>query len=118
MPKTPSTGWNNQPFIERVAKEDMLVQCTCRLCRKSRTYLAKDLAKIFSPTAVVGELWGRCPACGRSEFWRERERYPSPDDVGHLVIRRLRGFRRKEIWGDEYYAPEAKHEKPPGLWGG
>src|SRR5690606_24483768 len=85
----------------------MLVVCRCTKCKKARTYIAADLLPIFGRTAVVGELWGRCPQCGTAEFWNEQERYPSREDVGHTVVRRPSGFRQIQLWRDEYY------ESPP-----
>lgn len=83
----------------------MLVRCRCILCRRTVHYLASDLLEVFHRDRVIGTLWGSCPRCGTSDFWSERERHPSSDDVGHLVIRRPNGFRQIRQWRDEYYEP-------------
>lgn len=108
MPKTPSRGWWYQPFLWRAANAGMLVRCRCILCRRTVHYLATDLLEVFSRDAVIGNLWGCCPRCGSSDFWSESERYPSSDDVGHLVIRRPAGERRIQLWRNEYYGPPSK----------
>ena len=127
MPKTPSTGWNHQPFLWRAAKAGMFVVCRCTKCRRMRTYLAGDLLPVFGRAAVIGELWSRCPRCGSAEYWREEERYPNSGDVGHTVVRRPNGFRQIQLWRDEYYEPAipeaspvaAPNQDPPaGPWRG
>lgn len=70
-------------------------------------YLASDLLQVFDPMTVVGEIWGGCPRCGKSEWWSESERYPSNDDVGHTLVRRPAGFRKIRLWRNEYYGPPA-----------
>jgi len=72
MPKkTPSTGWYHQPFLWRAASAGMLIVCRCRECRRTVTYLAADLAPLYHRDAVVGRLWGACPAL-RPFGWLER----------------------------------------------
>jgi len=119
MPKTPSTGFWHQPRLWNCAKAGMLIVCTCRLCRRSVTYLAADLLEYFRGAAegearsaaplpdlrAIGQLWGKCPRCGSVEFWSEQERYPSSEDVGHTRIRRPAGYRRVPLWRDEWYEP-------------
>lgn len=118
MPKTPSTGWAHQPFLWKVANAGMLIECRCRRCERLRTYLAADLIGIFHPSAVVGELWGRCPRCGFSECWSEQERYAISADVGHTLIRRPSGFRKIQLWRNDYYGPPAYGpHKPFGPYG-
>ena len=105
MPKKSYTGWWQQPFLWRSAKAGMLIQCRCRSCRRMAHYLAADLVGIFHKDAVVGELWGQCPRCGKADGWIEKDRFPSESDVGHTVIRRPNGFRQIRLWRDEYYGP-------------
>jgi hypothetical protein len=85
----------------------MLIQCRCRSCRRTANYLAVDLLEVFHKDAVIGELWGSCPRCGRVDGWSEQERYPLSDDVGHTVIRRPNGYRKIRLWRNEFYAPPA-----------
>ena len=106
MPETPSTGFWHQPFLWRCAAADMLVRCTCRYCRRTVHYYAKDLLEVFHRNAVVGEIWGACPRCGKNSGWREQERYASSDDVGHTIIRRPNGYRKTLLWRNEYYGPQ------------
>lgn len=105
MSNSPSTYWKDKPFLYKAANDRMLIVCTCLNCRKTVTYLALDLIPIHGPQAIVGSLWGRCPRCGSQVNWRERQRFPSSDDVGHLVLRRPNGFRKIHLWTNAYYAP-------------
>ena len=107
MPKTPSSGFWHQPFLWRLANAHMLVECRCGNCRVVRTYLARDLVKVWGPNAVVGQLFGRCPKCGSRERWREQERLALSEDVGNTVIRRPAGIRHVQLWRDEFYGPPA-----------
>ncbi|MCW5722848.1 MAG: hypothetical protein KIS86_17080 [Devosia sp.] len=120
MSNSPSTHWGAQPFLGKLGNAGMLVYCKCYGCRKSRTYLASDLAKCFGANRVVGEIFGRCPYCDFGGNWSERYRYPSHDDViNRTVIRRFKGWKHTAIWADEEYsAPEPPEEKPSGMWGG
>ena len=81
MGMNPSSAWGARPTLERVAAAGMLVVCKCYGCRKTRTYLASDLAQYFGSHMVVGELFGRCPDCQFGGNWRERYRYPTSTDV-------------------------------------
>lgn len=86
----------------------MLVYCRCYGCRKTRTYLARDLEELYGSHVVVGQIFGRCPQCGFDGNWRERYRYPNMDDVlNRTIIRRFKGWRKTALWADEpYEAPE------------
>jgi hypothetical protein len=90
----------------------MLIVARCKLCRRSRHYLASDLLECgYGPELFVEELFGpRCPNCGSLDFFRVRERYANSDDVGHTVIRRPAGERRIQLWKDEYYGRLPKME--------
>lgn len=118
MSNSPSTYWGKKPFLENIAKQGMLVQCGCRVCRRMRTYLASDLAEFMGGRQIVGRLFNGCPYCGASHSWYERYRHPNNDDVGNTIIHRLKGWRQTAIWADEFYAPDVKQEKLPGMWGG
>jgi hypothetical protein len=86
----------------------MLVECRCRHCRRAVHYLASDLAEVFTGNGIIGQLWQRCPRCGKADLWSEQERYPTSDDVGHLVVRRPNGVRQIRLWRNEYYGPPVK----------
>ncbi|OAM73043.1 hypothetical protein [Devosia elaeis] len=111
MSNSPSTYWGARPTLGKLAAAGMLVYCRCYGCRRTRTYLASDLAEYLHPSHVVGELFVGCPYCGSSANWRERYRYPSTDDVlNGTIIRKLKGWRKSAIWADEPY-------NAPGLIG-
>lgn len=105
MGNSGSTYLMNRPFLWKAANDRMLVVCRCLNCRKSVTYQAVDLLQVHHQNTLIGELWGRCPRCGSTSNWSERQRFPNSDDVGHLVIRRPSGFRKIQLWADAYYAP-------------
>ena len=107
MPKTPSTGFWHQPRLWNCAKAGMLIVCTCRLCQRQVNYLAADLLPIFGELRLIGEIWGKCPRCGRSAGWREQARYATSDDVGNVLVRRPAGFRQVRQWNDEWYEKPA-----------
>lgn len=110
MSNSPSTYWSARPTLDKLAAAGMLVICKCYGCRKTRTYLASDLAKFVGPSLVVGEIFGRCPDCDFGGNWRERYRYPNNDDVrNRTIIRRLKGWRRTAIWADEPYEAPGYH---------
>lgn len=119
MPKTPSTGWYHQPFLWRAAEAKMLVVCRCRSCRRSVTYFAADLVPLFHRDAVIGALWGTCPRCGGSECWAEQERHANSDDVANTVLRRPAGFRKVQLWREEFYEPSpapAAEDRYARIW--
>jgi hypothetical protein len=120
MPKTPSTGFWHKPLLWRAANARMLIRCGCSRCQKVQHYLAMDLVPMFGSDAVVGELWGRCPRCGSSQYWFEQERYPNNDDVGFLEVRRPNGFRYVRQWKTEIYGPPPYGPPwpPPVMFGG
>ncbi len=105
MPKTPSSGFYHQPFLWRIAGARMIIRCYCGWCRRAQHYLAMDLVPIFGSDAVVGQLWGCCPRCGKADRWTEQERLPTGDDVGNLVIRRPAGLKAVQLWADDFYGP-------------
>ena len=96
----------------------MLVRFSCTWCKRSMHYLAADLAPLFHQDAVIGQLWGYCPRCGKSDYWREEERYANSSDVGHTVIRRPAGIRKVQLWRNEYYGPPVYGPPwpPPREW--
>ena len=95
-----------RPRIGQAAAKGLLIVCKCNLCRRQQAYFATDLATIYRHDLFLDDLFGgRCPKCGRADFWRVRQRYPSSDDVGHLVIRRPAGERRTQLWRNEFYGP-------------
>lgn len=93
-----------RPRIGQAAEKGLLIICRCNLCKRARAYIAADLLKIYHPEVFLDDLFaGQCPRCGRSDFWRCRQRYPSDDDVGRLMVRRLAGIRTTNLWRDELY---------------
>lgn len=111
MPKTPSSGFWHQPRLWNCAKAGMLVVCSCRGCQRAVNYLAADLVQLFGELRLVGQLWGRCPRCGSVEFWSERPRYPTSDDIGTLPYERyaryliLTASKKSHVWGQRFYVP-------------
>lgn len=116
MSKTPRFGLNYCTRLGQAATAQMLIVAQCKLCQRSRHYLASDLLECgYAPNLFVEELFGsRCPHCGSPNFFRVRERYPNSDDVGHTVIRRPAGERRIQLWKDEYYGPLPRAEPKAG----
>lgn len=58
MGNTPSTSnWNARPFLERLAKVGMLVECGCYGCRRKQTYLASDLVEFKGGQAQVAIMY-------------------------------------------------------------
>jgi hypothetical protein len=110
MGKNPPSSMFYRTRLGAAAAAGMFIVCRCDLCRRSRFYLASDLAEIWHPDSFVAELFGgRCPRCSSPDFWRVRERYASNSDVGMLTVRRPAGVRRIQLWKDELYsAPEKK----------
>lgn len=101
-----------RPRLGASAKAGMLIVCKCVLCRRQQVYLAADLVLIKNPDAYLDDLFGgRCPRCGKSDFWSVRQRYPATDDVGHTVIRRTAGVRRIQLWRDELYSADDLRNK-------
>ena len=99
-----------RPRIRTAADEGLFIVCKCSLCRRQRVYLATDLVQVYHPDIYLDDLFGgRCPKCGKSDFWRVKQRYPISDDVGYTVVRRLAGFRKVNLWRDELYSAS----KPP-----
>jgi hypothetical protein len=70
------------------------------------------LVTIYSPDTFIADLFGgRCPRCGKADFWSVKQRYPTSDDVGMLTVRRPAGVKRTQLWRDELYsAPAPKTE--------
>lgn len=97
-----------RPRLGQAAANGLLLVARCNMCRRARAYLAADLLQIYDRETFLDDLFGGCcPRCGRSDFWRVRQRYPSNSDVGMLVVRRLAGTRTTTLWRDELYsAPE------------
>ncbi len=116
MSKTPRSGLNYRTRLQQAAAANMLIVARCKLCRRSRHYLASDLLECgYAPELFVEELFGpRCPNCGSPNFFRVRERYANSDDVGHTLIRRPAGVREIQLWKDEYYGPLPKVEPKSG----
>jgi predicted RNA-binding Zn-ribbon protein involved in translation (DUF1610 family) len=114
--KTPRSGLNYRTRLQEAAAASMLIVARCKLCRRSRHYLASDLLECgYHPGLFVEEIFGpRCPHCGSSNFFRVQERYANSDDVGNTVIRRPAGERRIQLWKDEYYGPLPKGEPKLG----
>jgi len=50
----------------------------------------------------------RAQRCGRSDGWNEQERHPNSDDVANTLLRRPAGFRKVQLWRDEFYEPSPK----------
>lgn len=108
---TNSPRANYRPKLRDAAAAGMLLVCRCDLCRRSRIYLATDLADVFNPEMFLEDLFhGRCPKCGSGNFWRVRERHAWDSDVGMLVVRRPAGVRRIQLWRDELYSAPTKPE--------
>ena len=106
MTNSPPSSMFYRPRIGQAAAKGLLIVCKCNLCRRARAYLATDLLRIYDAGTFLDDLFGgQCPRCGRSDFWRVRQRYPTSDDVGHLIIRRPAGERRIQLWRNEYYGP-------------
>ena len=110
MSNTPRSNYRAK--LGDAAAAGMLLVCRCELCRRSRVYVATDLAAVFSPEMFLEDLFGgRCPKCGPGGFWRAWERYAWDSDVGMLMVRRPAGVRRIQLWRDELYsAPEKPKE--------
>ena len=108
MSNSPPSSMFYRPRIGQAAAKGLLVVCKCNLCRRAQAYLATDLLRIYAAETFLDDLFGgQCPRCGKSDFWRVRQRHPSNDDVGYLVVRRLAGVRETHLWRDELYsAPE------------
>lgn len=107
MTNTPRSNYRAR--LGDAAAANMLLVCTCNLCRRSRVYVATDLVEIYGEALFLGDLFGgRCPGCQSSGFWRVKERYAWDSDVGMLVVRRPAGVRRIQLWKDELYSAPAK----------
>src|SRR5690554_2197498 len=105
MPNTPPSSMFYRPRIGQAAASGYLITCRCTLCRRSRAYLATDLIEIYHADTFLSDLFGgRCPRCGRQDYWSVRQRYPCNDDVGMLMVCRLTGVRTTPLWRDELYS--------------
>ena len=112
MTNSPPSSEFYRPRLGPAAEKGLLIMCKCTLCNRARAYLAKDLLQIYAEQTFLVDLFeGRCPRCGKSDFWRVKQRYPSNSDVGMLVLRRLVGRRVTHLWRDEAYS--ADHTEPP-----
>ena len=109
MSNSPPSSMFYRPRIRTAAEEGLLIVCKCSFCRRQRVYLATDLVQVYHPEIFLDDLFGgRCPACGKSDNWRVKQRYPISDDVGATVVRRLAGVRRTHLWRDELYSAPPK----------
>jgi hypothetical protein len=109
MTNSPPSSEFYRPRIGKAARAGHLIVCKCNFCRRSVVYLAIDLVEIYHKEMFLEDLFGgRCPRCGKSDFWSVRERSPSTADVGMLKVRRPAGVRRIQLWRDELYSAPAK----------
>ncbi|ODT74488.1 MAG: hypothetical protein ABS76_36870 [Pelagibacterium sp. SCN 64-44] len=105
MSNSPPSSEFYRPRLGQAADTGLLLVAKCNMCRRARAYLATDLLQIYHRDTFLDDLFdGRCPRCGRSDFWRVRQRYPSNSDVGMLVVRRLAGTKTTHLWRDELYS--------------
>lgn len=81
------------------AANRQLVILRCMRCRRSASYLAADLARVFGPSHPAHAPPFPCSRCGTAEFVKVRLRSPSSGEVASTRIRRpLEGDRRR--WRD------------------
>lgn len=111
MPNSPPSSMFYRPRLGAASDKGLILVARCNLCQRARAYLASDLLQIYGRETFLDDLFGGyCPRCGRSDFWRVRQRYPSNSDVGMLVVRRLAGTRTTHLWRDELYSAPAKDD--------
>lgn len=102
-----------RPRLGQAADKGLILIGKCNLCRRARAYIATDLLQLYHRDTYLDDLFGECcPRCGKSDFWRVRQRYPSNDDVGMLTVRKLVGIKRTPQWRDELY--DGAMQKPLG----
>ena len=112
MSNSPPSSMFYRPRLGQAAAENLFIVCRCGLCRRQRVYLASDLVQVYHPEIYLDDLFGgRCPKCGKSDYWRVKQRYPISDDVGTTVVRRLAGFKRTNLWRDELYSAALQPEE-------
>ncbi len=102
-----------RPRLGQAADKGLILIGKCNLCRRARAYIATDLLQLYHRDTYLDDLFGGCcPRCGKSDFWRLRQRYPSNSDVGMLTVRKLIGIKRTPQWRDELY--DGAMQKPAG----
>lgn len=70
----------------------------CHLCRRTRRYLASDLAATLDPTRDAYTRPFNCARCGTSDYVRVKLRIPKPGDYGSLIIRRPGAIKQIRTW--------------------
>jgi hypothetical protein len=103
MSMSPSRRALESVTLADVAKDGRLFVVRCALCRKSDSYLARDLVTVMGPDTPAYGMFGTCRRCGKAEWVSVDMRLPSWEDVGHLKIRRPAGVRTVQLWKEEWY---------------
>ena len=96
MSMTPSRRTLESITLADLAVDNRLFVVRCNLCRKTEHYLAKDLAEVMGEQRLAHTVFYRCPHCGDRTWLNVKTRLPTPNDVGHLRIRRP--VNRRVIW--------------------
>lgn len=103
MSMTPSRRTIDAMTLDGAANDGRLLVVRCNLCRKTDTYMTKDLVEVFGGNAHPYRVFSRCRHCGKSEWVRSHLRLSNHDDVGHLRVRRPAGVIETQLWEEQWF---------------
>ena len=87
--------------LKDAANNNQLIIARCRMCFRSRAYLASDLMEILDPDQDARTPPFVCGQCGTDDHIKVRLLSPALGDYGSIEVRRPAGVKQTQLWRTE-----------------